>query len=811
MILSRRRNDLVIGPPGDDGQRVVKDPLRGAYYSFGEEEIFLLDQLDGQATVESVCNAFETKFAQPVSESDITEFIALVRELHLVETVEEHQNGLAEPAGPRPRPERRRQSLLCVRVPFVDPDRLLNWLDRRIGRYWNFTGLVPSAILILTATILACESWQDLGRSIMTMPRWETVVLTWLTFLGVVTCHELAHGLTCKHYGGKVNDMGMLLLFWMPCLYCNVSDSWLFPERWKRIVVMLAGSYFELVLWSFAVFFWRWTIPGILFHSLSVAIVALSGARVLFNFNPLIKLDGYYILSDYLKIPNLRERGLATLMARLRWLLWGARKPEPEPRAGVLLVYGISSLLFSLGLVSLLILGLIQWASGFWGVLGFALAAFLAYATVRPLFQGFFGKELTNMINHRHKRTAVWVCGLGFMPAVLFLGQVKDWVGGPCHVRSQSQAEINSPIGGFLKEVFHEEGDQVDPGEQLVRIEMPDLFSKLSKARAGIREGEAELKLLEVGPRPEKVREQRLKVERAKRWRDDAQKDLERAQEAMKHELAEKEAKLIEQQNDLETAEDALNRSAKLYKKGQMPPEEYNKSKNTFEAAQSRLAQTEASRRAIKAQRTVEAEEELGRRKNELSEAESELALLEAGTRPEEIEAKKAHLASLEAELRYLEDLRVKTLVKSPTKGRVTTTHLREKVGHFYQQGELICEVKSVATLEAEVDVSEQMASRLRSGQKVMIKFRALPFRKFTAQVDQVSAIAELTKQGTLTPNAPIGETPSTVKVKCRLVDPNHLLRPGMTGYAHIDSGRRAIGSLIGERFIQLLRTEYWW
>src|SRR5947208_84558 len=102
--------------------------------------------------------------------------------------------------------------------------------------------------------------------------------------------------------------MGFAMIFLMPAFYCNVSDAWLFPERSKRLWVGFAGPYFELFLWSLAVFAWRVTEPETWINFVALSVMATSGAKTLLNFNPLIKLDGYYLLSDYLELPNLRRR-----------------------------------------------------------------------------------------------------------------------------------------------------------------------------------------------------------------------------------------------------------------------------------------------------------------------------------------------------------------------------------------------------------------------------------------------------------------------------------------------------------------------
>jgi putative peptide zinc metalloprotease protein len=121
--------------------------------------------------------------------------------------------------------------------------------------------------------------------------------------------HEFGHGLSCKAFGGEVHEMGALFLCFSPCLYANVSDAWTLPNKWHRIVISAAGIYVELIIAAFATWIW-WNSPAEPFinnMALSLMIVC-SVSTVVFNANPLMRYDGYYVLADWLEIPNLRDR-----------------------------------------------------------------------------------------------------------------------------------------------------------------------------------------------------------------------------------------------------------------------------------------------------------------------------------------------------------------------------------------------------------------------------------------------------------------------------------------------------------------------
>jgi putative peptide zinc metalloprotease protein len=217
----------------------------------------------------------------------------------------------------------------------------------------------------------------------------------WIAVGGMFLLHEAAHGVTCTHFGGRVREAGFMVLCFLPCFYTNVSDAWLFPKRAHRVWVMLAGVFFESFLWSVAVLVWRLTAPEALVHSIALAIVISSGASILFNLNPLIKLDGYYVLSDLLAIPNLRARSLGYVGWRFRELLTG--RPVLEAVSArerrIYWAYGITAVLYTAVLMAMMIFLLGRYLVSTFGGLGWALFAFILAAALRqPVY--FLGSRI---------------------------------------------------------------------------------------------------------------------------------------------------------------------------------------------------------------------------------------------------------------------------------------------------------------------------------------------------------------------------------------------------------------------------------
>jgi multidrug efflux pump subunit AcrA (membrane-fusion protein) len=512
-----------------------------------------------------------------------------------------------------------------------------------------------------------------------------------------------------------------------------------------------------------------------------------------------LKLDGYYLLSDALEVPNLQERAGQYVTSRLRWLLWGAARPEPDEHGRTLLIYGFVSWLYSLGFLGLSLGFMTHFFGAKLGVLGLVVVGLLGLMSVRGLFHGFTAGEVRNMILFRHKRAVVWALLLGGGPAALFLIPMEDRASGPFQVRPAVRAELRAPAAGFLKEVRCDEGDRVSPGTPVARLDVPDLASRIAQKHSEVREAQARMRLLEFGTRYEELNEQRRRVQRAEAWRDLARRDLERACKAHAAELTRLEQQVKASATELEQASRSLQRTRMLVAKKAMSAEEYDESASRFNVCQARCEQAQAQHRALLAKGTVEAEAEQARRDKELADAQGILTLMEAGTRPDEVEAERARLARLLDEVCYLKGVQQKLTVASPVGGLVVTPRLKEKVGQYLKEGDLIAVIEEPATLEAEIVLAEQDVTRVRAGQRVELKARALPFETFTAQADR------------LAPAAGRGDVQSTVTLYCRLDNEGAQLRPGMTGQARVFTGWQSVGKVLLDRGLRLLRTEFWW
>ncbi|MBS0209036.1 MAG: efflux RND transporter periplasmic adaptor subunit [Planctomycetes bacterium] len=796
--------DLVVKPFSANGEYVVKHRRLGTYHRLGEFEYFLLLQLDGNKSGREVRAAFAQQFAEPLSREELNDFITLVGKQGLLANSQaeatpanagDDDEDVTTPTG------KKSQHILNFRYSVFDPDTLFNWLEPQVRFVWTRGFLLLSLVTIGLAGMVAWQNHTQLTADLTRNLRWETAVMIWLTIVAVTLLHEFAHGLTCKHYGGEVHELGVLVMFFTPCFYCNVSDAWIIPERWKRLLITAAGAYLDLCLWAVGVFVWRVTLPGSPVNFLAWVIITVCGTRTLFNFNPLMKLDGYYLLSDWCQVPNLRKQAREYRTAWLRWFLWGAQRPAAVASGRLLLIYGLITWTFSVVFLDAMLLGLFKFLGARWGWVGILGASWLAYMVLTRLFRGLFAGEVIKMLKNRKLRTATWGVGLAAVAAAMIGLSFENRSSGNFQVRPAQRVEVRAMVAGFLREVNCEEGDKINAGATLVRLEIPDLESQITQKYAQITESQANLKKLLAGPRKEEVREARLKVERVKAWRDLAEQDLHRAKLSLNEELVRLEGQIAQFQAEHSYSLQSLAQAKMLYERGAMAGQQYLAEKKKADIAQLQLDQVRAQKRAREAVGTTDSGAALAGRTKELADTEMALKLLEVGTRPEEIDAEKARLARLEEELKFLTDTRAKLAVNSPIKGLITTARMKEKIGQYLEKGALICVVEDSTGLEAEIALAEQDVTGVEPGQDVELKARALPFRTFLATVERVAPRA----------NTVEGAPQGTITVYCRLHHGDEDLLAGMTGMGRIFRGKESLGNIACERAVRYFRTEFWW
>ena len=336
---------------------VVKDPVGLQYYRFEEEEFAILQMLDGESSLEEIGEQFEADFPpQTIRVEELQNFIGML-----------HRSGLVLSDSPgqgvqlkKRRDEKRKKeiigamsNILSFRFKGFDPERILNGLYPWVS--WFFTAWatwfsIGMAICALSLVIVQFDTFQS------RLPSFNSffAAQNWLLIAGVLgvtkVIHEFGHGMSCKHFGGECHEMGVMFLVLTPCLYCNVSDSWMLPSKWHRAAIGAAGMYVEIVIASIATFLWWFSEPGFLNYVCLNIMFVSSVSTLLFNANPLLRYDGYYILSDIMEVPNLRQKASTILNRKLgKWCLGLEEREDPflpKRNQALFALYTVASFLY---------------------------------------------------------------------------------------------------------------------------------------------------------------------------------------------------------------------------------------------------------------------------------------------------------------------------------------------------------------------------------------------------------------------------------------------------------------------------------
>jgi putative peptide zinc metalloprotease protein len=500
-----------------EGKRfhVVKDPVCLRYYRFNQQEYFVFSLFDGGHSMEDVRTRFEDEFKPHRLEFQDLE--AFARQLVTAGLVQHEQAGTGKHLFQRRAKQRRMQkfaalsNILYYKIPVFDPDRLLTWMYKWL--WWIFTwpfffasiGLMLAALFQVTVHF---QTFYDKMPAYQEFFAYKTVLYMWLSLGVVKVIHEFGHGLSCKAFKGECHEMGVLLMCFSPALYANVTDAWTVADKWKRIVISFAGIYVELVIAAIATFVWWYTPHLPVVNNVAMCLMVLcSVSTVVFNANPLMRFDGYYMLADWLEIPNLRDRANKYLNNLFLSLCLGVETP-PEPymapsRRALFIAYAVGSWVYRW----VVTFGIIWFLSGFLDPKLKVLSRMLAFVSLASMFVWPVFRMIKNVRQRGRlpdmKKNRVYVTlAVAVLVVVLFaflplpVSRVVDT--GLVALDPAHATPLTAPEESQLLEVKVREGDRVTSGRVLAEFRSLEFEKKLDELNARIAAAESRVKKLKA-------------------------------------------------------------------------------------------------------------------------------------------------------------------------------------------------------------------------------------------------------------------------------------------------------------------------
>lgn len=505
----RLRPDLIMQPQDQAATAwVVKDPISLRFFLFGADEHFILQRLTGRMTARQIVEEFARCRAPRRLTAE--RLAAFVSSLHQSGLIASDTPGQGDVMLERAATERSRESfsqwtnLLAIRLPGVNPDPWLARLYPAVRWCFSTWALLLAAAICVAALAVVVGDVESFQRQ---WPRLDELLsarnLLWLAIAlaGAKILHELGHAFTCTHFGGRCHELGLMLLVFTPCLYCNVTDAWMLRRRWQRIAISAAGIAVELLLASMAAIVWRYTQAGAL-HAIALNLVVVcSVGTILFNGNPLLKYDGYYILSDLVGIPNLWSESRAALAASLR--RWLTRRPATVseylgPRRYFLIGYAVASIAYRIFLTGVILLFLYRWLEphGLEVLLG-VVAVSVAVQTVlawRPRVAQWFSDPL-RYERIRKGRAALIALLVGGLLAGLAIIRWPTEIEAPIVVQAAQAERIYVATPGLLRDAAAP-GDVVAAGDVLARLQNDDLRDEQLRLQGELNGAEARARAL---------------------------------------------------------------------------------------------------------------------------------------------------------------------------------------------------------------------------------------------------------------------------------------------------------------------------
>lgn len=811
-------------PDGERTAHIVGAASVGRYILLRQTEMKVLQLLDATRPPQEVCTTFQQAHGGKLSLATLIKFLAKLDEAGILAGA--RAQAATEQAGT---PQH------YLRFNLFNPDQLFARMLPGLRWIWTTEFVVITLGLMLVASWLVSRNWAEFsahaGRLIS-----NHYLVIFIAGTLVVFSHEFAHGLTCKAFGGRATEVGVLLVYYfMPALYCNVSGIHLIPQRNRRLWVIAAGIYWQMIVGTLGLLAWCALAPETLWADVALAFGIGSLVDVVFNANPLIKLDGYYFLSQWLRLPNLMDRARAYWRSLWERILTGVReeKDYSQRERKIYAAFGLLSVIYTALLIGFIIAYVGGWLMDTFYLLGLLLTFGVALIFVRKPLQSLLARVITAVPgNERFKallsRRRLIPLTLALLLAAVLLAPWRASVGsyGALVALPGQETIIRAPEAATLVELRVRPGDQVTDGAVIARLGNLDIEEQIVQVQTELVRVAADYDrvLGELRVRGEASARADLALRQRQHEFDeiDAEQRRMRAQAtitatnapriipistaalgngeqpaAYPAALAALQAEVDAQRAQVNEAATQSDRLRRLHAQGII-------ARSELDAAETRGATLSGALDAARQRLNAALIEH--RRRHTSTTTEMRLAETDAGAERLTAEKLSGELRGLRALMTTLETRRDLLLRKraqfeltTPRAGAVFGEDLPRLAGQYFQKGAEICRIADTQQLLVRMQVPEREIGDVQAGHAVRLKAKAFPDRTFHGTVTKIGGESETDAHGQ-----------TTYRVELTIENNEGWLRPGMTAFARIDFGREMVGQILWRKLKQSLRPELW-
>lgn len=755
------------------------------------------------------------------------------------------------------------QSHLYRRIHLFNPDRLLERLDRLIG--WAFTAqlILLSFVLIFIVAIALSAKAPEVASYTRYVFGEYGLVLILLFVLGIAVSHELAHGLACKHFGGEVRDVGVLVIFYiLPAFYCNTTDMYRFERKSRRLWVIFAGIYWQLVIGAGGALVWLIAVPQTVMADFAFILFLAGTFNLLINCNPLVKLDGYYALSQVVAVPNLQKTAFGYFRHSIeRFIRIAAAIETPRQRRlsekrAFLVAYCCCSAVYSVVLVWLILGWVGPPLMEYLGFAGVLITVSLAFLFTKNLWL-YLGKGILNIASllyrriiksyldavegartmsestalektdsalavkpgevmtssgqdrgvliYRRRKTVIKIA-LAVIALAILIAPWDASSGSDCSLVLPPGRESAARAGAdaVLTDIYVRPGDVVAEGGRLARLASSDIEDRLTQLNGEIVSLEANgLRLQdELRVRNEMTLSASLKERERQTMATELRAEL--SQVASANEGIGFPASLAVLQSDVELKQVKLSHNrleVQRYKK-LLEQDLIGAQQYDLVANTANVSEKELEQARARLQSALVEHRRLAnsiQTSSLVAETEARAARSNFEALIADIHANRMQLESIKHRRDILQREFESLDVKAPRSGVVLGDDLQKLTGRRYSRGEEIIRVGELSEFVLRVEVSEREVASVRPDSPVRFKLKTLPGRTFFGRVSKIEAEAALDQYGH-----------RFYPVEVYVENSEGVLRPGMSGFARISFGRKSIGLILAERLWNGLRPELW-
>ena len=476
-LRARLRSSAQISRQFYRGERwyVVRDPAGNQFHRLSDAAYRFIGLLDGTRTIEEAWDICGGQLADDApTQPEIIQILSHLYSANLIEadvtpdaTVLLRRRKQLD----KRKMQNRLMNVLFPRIPLWDPDSfLLRWLPI-MRKVFSTIGAVVWLIVVISAVAAVVPHWGELKVAAGNAIDPGNWLWLWAVFVGIKLIHELGHAFACRRFGGECHELGIMFLVFIPTPYVDASAAWAFPSRWQRMFVGCAGMIVELFVASLLAFFWlsvgdKNSLPAELAYN---AMLIASVSTLIFNANPLLRYDGYYILSDFLEIPNLRQKSTEYAMGLIKRHVFNIKATQPLPPMGQrfwLLLYAVASSIYRVfvGFIIILVvaykipvLGMLMAIGGVATWLFVPITKLTKYLMLDP--------EL-----HRKRTRATIFCGTLAAAAIILVGAIPFWVNVDTQGITEAERHVvlHAEVPGFVQSISAHDGQMLKKGDLIL-------------------------------------------------------------------------------------------------------------------------------------------------------------------------------------------------------------------------------------------------------------------------------------------------------------------------------------------------------